>query len=314
MNAARLKSLFGIVLAAGAVAARGSPCGNPCNDTRQVIAVFPDAAPPADGGVSTTWTPTKAQCDDACNSTSSSSNCRGVYVSAGDGGVVPAIECEGVVCSGSGRRPEGLSPFRAREGSPTQAWLSETTHLEAASIEAFRRLRAELHRHGAPRRLLRAASRARRDEERHTRAMRRLSRAVTSTPSPTPTVAPQRARDLEAIALENAVEGCVHETFSALLAHRQATHAEDRDVRAAMAKIAADETRHAALAWQVDAWLRTRLDRAARDRVDAARAQAAAKLVEQRCLEDARLGLPSAAEARELARRLTSALVPSLTS
>jgi hypothetical protein len=45
-------------------------------------------------------------------------------------------------------------------------------------------------------------------------------------------------------------------------------------IRAAMARIARDETRHAALAFQVDAWLRGRLGRAARGRVSVARQRA----------------------------------------
>ena len=52
-------------------------------------------------------------------------------------------------------------------------------------------------------------------------------------------------RELEAIAIENAVEGCVRESFGALLATWQAKTAGDARVRAAMKRIARDETRHA---------------------------------------------------------------------
>jgi hypothetical protein len=48
-----------------------------------------------------------------------------------------------------------------------------------------------------------------------------------------------------------------------------------------MAPIADDETRHAELAWEVAAWAEPRLSRAARDRVDAARAQAMTDLREE---------------------------------
>jgi len=88
-------------------------------------------------------------------------------------------------------------------------------------------------------------------------------------------------RDLEQIALENAVEGCVRETFAALVARRQAIAAADLDVRAAMRRIAADEARHAALAFRVDAWARARLSPAARARVADARARARAELVHE---------------------------------
>jgi hypothetical protein len=52
----------------------------------------------------------------------------------------------------------------------------------------------------------------------------------------------------------------VRETFGALVAMVQALHAHDPVVRHAMRAIAADEARHAQLAWQVHQWLWPRLD------------------------------------------------------
>jgi hypothetical protein len=74
------------------------------------------------------------------------------------------------------------------------------------------------------------------------------------------------------------VEGCVRETFGALVAHYQSSRARDPELRAALARIARDETRHAALSWALHAWLDRRLDRAARERVKAAKQAAAAQL------------------------------------
>jgi hypothetical protein len=53
---------------------------------------------------------------------------------------------------------------------------------------------------------------------------------------------------------DGVVEGCVGETFGALLLTWQAERAEDPRVRRALAAIARDEARHAALAWEVWAW------------------------------------------------------------
>ncbi len=61
-------------------------------------------------------------------------------------------------------------------------------------------------------------------------------------------------RSLEALAVENAVEGCVRETMGALFAMHQAASAADPHVRATMVSIAPDETRHAALGWAVAEW------------------------------------------------------------
>ena len=53
-------------------------------------------------------------------------------------------------------------------------------------------------------------------------------------------------RDLFAVALDNAVEGCVNETFSALLTAHQALRAREPSTRAALTPIARDEIRRAA--------------------------------------------------------------------
>jgi hypothetical protein len=172
---------------------------------------------------------------------------------------------------GTGRRPEGLDP------ATSPGMFAEMARLEAASVEAFRRLRAELASHGAPRRLLRACSRAMRDEVRHARimgalALRRGERVEL------PSIAPARARSLEAMAVENVVEGCVRETWGALVATRDARTHSNPAVRAAMKRIAPDETRHAALAWSISSWLEPRLTRSASERVRQARLEEARRI------------------------------------
>ncbi|AKQ67916.1 putative lipoprotein [Myxococcus hansupus] len=72
-------------------------------------------------------------------------------------------------------------------------------------------------------------------------------------------------RSLFAVALDNAADGCVRETFGALVAQHQALHARDGEVRAFMARIAEDETRRAELSWKVDRWVQDRLSDAERD-------------------------------------------------
>ena len=100
--------------------------------------------------------------------------------------------------------------------------------------------------------------------------------------------APLRERSIEEQATENAVEGCVFETFGALLAQWQATHAVDLGVRASLARLARDETRHAALAWTMAAWLEARLTPEARLRVREARARARRELLARLSIAPAR--------------------------
>ena len=61
-------------------------------------------------------------------------------------------------------------------------------------------------------------------------------------------------------ALHNAVEGCVNETWAAVLASLKAGHAHSAPLRAAYASIATDEADHAQLAWDLHAWFATQLN------------------------------------------------------
>ena len=118
------------------------------------------------------------------------------------------------------------------------------------------RVLAPRARAGGVRRTRELVARARasaRDEARHARIMRKLAKKHGShVPRLVATDMP--VRDSESIARENAVEGCVGETFGALLAAHRAVSDADADIREAMAAIAPDELRHAALGWTVAEW------------------------------------------------------------
>ena len=204
-------------------------------------------------------------------------NCHMYGNSCVDGSVVPdadiVVEC--ATCpNGVGRRPRGLRiPGKNKALSRVGAFFAEAAHLEGASVHAFRILRRELAALGAPKDLLEGAARAEADEIRHTRATTRLARANGATPKRA-RVKRGALRSLEAIALENAVEGCVRETFGAAFAMWQGENAADPAVASAMRKIARDEARHAALSWSVARWADTRLDPTARRRIERAKATA----------------------------------------
>jgi rubrerythrin len=188
------------------------------------------------------------------------------------------------------------------------AWLAATAHDEAASVISFDLLAEELREHGAPAELIERCRRAAADEVRHARVMARLAHRRGHAPA-RPSFEPARTRDLVALAIENAVEGCVRETWAALEAAHQARHAGDHGLRRAMTRIAADEAGHAELAHDLDAWLASRLDAAARNRVAEARAQAIARLEHEVGMgRDAdfceRTGLPSRATALRLVQGL----------
>jgi hypothetical protein len=191
--------------------------------------------------------------------------------------------------------------------------FAQAFRLEASSIPAFRILARELSEHRAPGHLVRAAHRAEADEVRHVRATAALARRYGATPVRPRYGTQHKNRSLETIASENAVEGCVRETYGALVALWQARYAADPVVAAAMAPIADDETRHAELAWEVAAWAETKLSRAARVRVADARVRALSDLRAEAYSPNAaslvrEAGVPPPATAAHLLRSLAEVL------
>lgn len=215
-------------------------------------------------------------CEDICGQTTGT--CHGDTDSCLDGGYLPetgpiTIDC--VICpSAAGRRTQGL---KSAEPLPSAnaigAYFSHVFHLEAASVIAFRRLGQELELLGAPRAFVRSAARARRDEIRHARVTRGLALRFGGQPR-SPRIRKIAPRPLEVVAFENAVEGCVRETYGALVATWQASHASDPSIASEMTRIAKDETRHAALAWEIARWSSEHLSKDAHDRLKMQVAQA----------------------------------------
>lgn len=206
-----------------------------------------------------------------------------------------------------GRRPPGLQPVAApspavrSERTALGAYLAASAHLEAASVPAFERLANELALRGAPKALSRACKRAAADERRHTRRMTELA-ARHGAHVPALALREVAARDTLSLALDNAVEGCVRESFGAVVGRYQALHATDPEISSAMEQISGDELRHATLAWKIGAWLEARLPPTERARVGAARQRAVEELKSELASPTSdelqrRLGLPAPAAA-----------------
>jgi hypothetical protein len=270
MNASKLQRFLLALVAASPLSgcSSTSSCeGSGPTTMTYSLALLADAGP-AEAGVDAAAGSCEEACERLAGGYATIVGCRFTTL-AENGQSVPAVECKAqYVCEG--RRPEGFCPEEAEH-------FAVASQLEAASVFAFARLARELRHHRAPRRLLAAARRSRRDEIRHARATAALARRVV----PRVSAGPMNVRSLEDIALENAVEGCVRETFGAATAWWRALHARDANVRATYARIARDETKHAALAHQLDRWLSARLSREARRRVARARAAAVVELRQQ---------------------------------
>jgi hypothetical protein len=156
-----------------------------------------------------------------------------------------------------GDRPcvDGLaSEERSRSAA---AWAADAA-AEHASIASFARFSLSLLAVGAPAELVTSAHDAALDEIRHARTCFALAAAYAGydvEPGPFPVgdaVHPDTS--LAALARSTALEGCVGETIAAVVAAERARCETDPAVRAALEGIAADEARHAELAWRTVAW------------------------------------------------------------
>jgi hypothetical protein len=190
----------------------------------------------------------------------------------GSGPIIGECGVNGSGCNG-GRPPRSFRPRRTRASSRTAAELSIAAQFEAASVCAFDALARDLERFGAPRSLVASARRAARDETRHARAMTRAAKRYGCTP-PRVRAKARTATSLAALAMQNADEGCVRETFSAAVTVLQAQTAHDPALRRTMRRIARDELRHAAFSWRLHDWFLSRLPATARRRLAAVRRRA----------------------------------------
>lgn len=201
---------------------------------------------------------------------------------------------------GVGRLPDGT--VTCGRGDTIGERLAMQSYYEAASVVAFARLADVLVREGAPSDLVRRVRCAAEEERRHARLFAELARARGAEPA-LPSIGPNET-SLFALALENAREGLVRETYGAVVALHQGEHAVDPELRRAFAAIATDEIAHAELSWDLAGWFETRLPAAEREAVEAARQDAMATLRDAATREhdalDAALGVPAPAAGRAI--------------
>ena len=138
------------------------------------------------------------------------------------------------------------------------AYWTEVAQMEHASVAAFARFALELLALGAPPELLVATHDAMADETEHARlafslasayGLREIGPGPLALDGAIGIVTPRR------VFATLVREGCIGETLAAVLATEAHASATDPSVRAALSRIAQDETKHAGLAWRAAAWL-----------------------------------------------------------
>ncbi|MFO0559563.1 MAG: hypothetical protein U0269_16215 [Polyangiales bacterium] len=217
-----------------------------------------------------------------------------------DGGPAPTrgfgVECVASHQCIGGRRPEGFEIEPCVESS-VGAYLARQAALESASMPAFEQLAAQLAALAAPHELVERALDAVVDEFSHSVSIKALAAREGALAPPYAQRAAEQ-RSLVQLAMDNAVEGCVRETFAALVAVHQSMYADDEEIRRTFVAIAEDETRHAELSRDIHRWAIAQLERDDRARVEHAR-RAAIIALRDECAELSqseedrrRLGLP----------------------
>lgn len=224
----------------------GCPGGGGCRYSKMTVTVAESELP--DGGATT--------CQEACAGRGPEGyDLISCGPSIADGGV--AIQCVFEGISSCGRYP--IKPVPVASGSSTGSrWLGRAAYVEAASAWSFSRLAVSLSHHRAPPKLIQEAQRAARDERRHARLTGEAAHRFGGTPPPFAASSP-RCLELDMLALENAVDGCLVETWGAHQCAWQAQASREPNLRRMFASIAEDERRHAAFAQDLQSWLDGRL-------------------------------------------------------
>ena len=225
-----------------------------------------------------------------------------------DGNAV--VTCEMIVqpyCEG--RFHDGVPRPSKQRGSDVQQWLSRAAQSERSSVQSFLLLAKELEYHGAPCDLIDRLRTAAREEVVHARMMHHLCiENDVSIPKCQDSILPKRG--LFEIALENVVEGCVHERYAALQAHYQACNVQEERLRSIFSRIAHEETGHTALAEDLHIWFMSQLSKEEQSSVLRAKNEAQCALEKSLLAREEKpemlsfWGLPSAQKSYELAQSL----------
>lgn len=151
----------------------------------------------------------------------------------------------------------GEVPSLALDADEGARWLA-VAEMEHASVASFARFTLQLMALGAPPALLAQAQQAAADEVEHARLAYGIASQLLGCevgPGPLPLDGFSVETSPEAVMAALIEEACVGETLGVAEALHRADTATDPILKAVHARIAADEQRHARLAWDTLAWM-----------------------------------------------------------
>ena len=195
-----------------------------------------------------------------------------------------------------GRRPAGLNQtFAGQDCSEEAKWWAQIHYMEKAAVLAFMQLAEELRDLGAPRELIDGCLQAAAEEIGHAQVTGKLAVDLGAQLWPVEPVE-KVERSLFDLAMHNASEGCVRETYAGLEGLYQATQVR-QDWAPMVHQIAYEECGHAELSWRIHAWACTQLSREQVAQIELVQREALAELYDAAMERDidpffAEMGLP----------------------
>lgn len=212
----------------------------------------------------------------------------------------------------AGRRPLYFVPGEYENTPPVGRYFARLAECETASVVAYRRFAAELLLHGAPPELVAEAQQAERQVVQHAHMAQELAERFGVEPI-TPLFGELAPRGLMLAAIDNAVEGCIRQTYGALVVSFQAKAARDLVIRNGMISVAPEKRHHAALSWRAGIWFERKLSEDDVGRLRRAEQEELAALGREldaglSPFETSLLGLPVKAKAVAMLERLTKEL------
>lgn len=215
-------------------------------------------------------------------------------------------------CPVPGRMPAGLHIHDNEANSALGQYFAQMAAMETAAVTAFRYLVRELEASQAPAELITLARAAIGEEINHAKLAGMLAKAHDAS-IPRLEVEDFQLRSLFDIALENAIEGCVNETFAAACGLWQQEQAEHEAFRSVIAYVTEDECRHAALSWAIHEWAMPQLTSAEQAHIRQAQTEAVDALAHNFLREEhpavrRAVGLPEMTDAARLFQNLRTNL------
>ena len=211
-----------------------------------------------------------------------------------------------------GRMPNGLALIESETQNALGNYFAHMAAMESAAMTAFDYLAQELEFYAAPHHLIQMAHEAINEEAEHAALARLLTEAYDGANYKIE-IKPFQLRSFFEIALENAVEGCVNETFAAALGYWQQEHAVLETFKQVIAHITEEESKHAALSWEIHEWAFPQLSINEQQQIRQAQLNAIERLEQTFMVEEESslrqaLGMPDRDQVQALLKQLRTEL------